>query len=916
MSFVRRILLSVALMLIGVGHAAGDESGNGFVFWPGADYDPAIPTFEQVLGHAPGERITWTADVIRYFEALAAAAPGRIVVKDYATTWEGRRLIYAAISSPANIARLAELSEGMKRLADPRQTDRAAADALIAELPGTTWLAYGVHGNEISSTDAAMLTAYHLLASRGDERIAKILEGSVVFIDPMQNPDGRDRFIHHFEMAEGLKPDSSRLSAEHNEQWPGGRTNHYLFDLNRDWFALTQPETRGRIKILQEWFPLAFVDAHEMGSDATYYFAPEAIPYNPHLASAQKASLELFGRSNAGWFDKFGIDYFTREVYDAFYPGYGASWPSYYGSIAMTYEQASARGLIVRRYDGREFHYRETVRNHFVTSLSTAEVVADNRAKFLGDFYDYRVSAIEEGRSDSIRAYIFPAQRDQDGADKIAGLLVQQGVDVLEARDEFRACGETYAAGSYVVRTDQPAKRLVRTLLDHDVPMETDFVAEQERLRAKKLPDEIYDVTAWSLPLMFNVEMDACGRSVTGNFAARGPETVRPGAADGSDARVAYLVPWGGVSAIRLLSQTLLAGIDVKSSDKPFTHKKRVYPAGTLIFKVKGNPHDLGETLAGLARTTGADVIGVDDSWITKGPNFGSNKVVTVTAPRVAIAWDRPTNPLSAGNTRFVIERQFGYPVTAIRTHQLRDSTLSRFDVIILPSQAPAFFGISYAEVLGEKGAENLKNWVTAGGTLIALDGALNFLADPDMNFTAIRRENAFRDEDEDKAKKNGKPRSSKNGAANGKSKTVPGTRIEDEEAYQKAVMADEEQPDAVAGVLARAFVDEDHWLGAGVARTLNVLVRGADVYQPLRHDKGINVVRFAARDQLLASGYMWRENREQLAFKPFIMTQPMGRGFVIGFTQDPTVRAYLDGLNVIFANAIFRAPAHARPVR
>ena len=267
----------------------------------------------------------------------------------------------------------------MQRLADPRATTRAEAEAIIADQPAITWLSYGVHGNEISSTDASMLTAYHLLASRGDERVANIMRDTVVVIDPMQNPDGRDRFLQHFNMSEGLIPDDDRISAEHDEPWPGGRTNHYLFDLNRDWFIMTQPETRGRIELVQEWYPVAYVDAHEMGSDGTYYFAPEAIPYNPHLAADQRSSLELFGRTNARWFDTFGIDYFTREVYDAFYPGYGASWPSYFGSVAMTYEQASSRGLVFRQYDGNRLTYPYTVRNHFVTSLGTAETVQMNR---------------------------------------------------------------------------------------------------------------------------------------------------------------------------------------------------------------------------------------------------------------------------------------------------------------------------------------------------------------------------------------------------------------------------------------------------------------------------------------------------------------------------------------------------------
>jgi len=870
-----------------------------FEYWPGADYDPAVPTVEAVVGHAPGERVTWARDVRRYFEALRAAAPDRLVLVDYARSWEGRGLFYAVLSSPGNIARLDEVKDGMQQLADPRRIQPADAEGLIQTQPAVTWLAYGVHGNEISSSDAAMLTAYHLLAARGDARVPDILEKTVVVLDPMQNPDGRDRFIHGFEIAEGLVPDSDRLAAEHDEPWPGGRTNHYLFDLNRDWFVQTQPETRGHARALLEWRPVAFVDAHEMGSDSTYYFAPEAVPYNPHLARDQRESLTLFGRTNARWFDHFGIDYFTREVYDAFYPGYGASWPSYFGSVAMTYEQASARGLVVRQYDGNELHYRQTVRNHLVTSLGTAETVAANREKLLRDFYRYQVSAIDEGAREG--SYVLPTQDDQPAVLKLASLLAQQGVDLGRARDAFSACGASYPAGSVVINLDQPRKRFLRTLLDPQVPMEKDFLAEQERRRAKNLPDEIYDVTAWSLPLMFNVRMEHCGSRIDAPLDA---VTAEPAVPARSAASVAYLVPWGTRPAVRLLSGALRVGLSVKSSDREFVHDGHRYPAGTLILDVADNPADLAETLGRLAHETGARPIPVDDSWVTEGPSFGSGRVVRFNAPRVAIAWDEPTASYVAGNTRFVIERQFDYPVTAIRTDRLRSADLSRYQVLILPStRGPG----GYAAVLGEPGIANLKTWVDRGGVLIGIENAMRFLADPSVDLLATRRENAVVEGEQAE-----KPAKTEEGKA---PKTVDGRYLSAED-YTGAITPRDDTPDAVAGVLVRAEVDPDHWLSAGVAPRLNVLVSGSDIYTPLRLDAGVNVARFADASELVAGGYLWEENRRQLAYKPFAVAQPRGSGFVVGFTQDPNVRAYLDGLNVLFMNAIFRGSAHARPVR
>ncbi|MEO0437804.1 MAG: M14 family metallopeptidase [Pseudomonadota bacterium] len=874
-------------------------SGDSSVQWLEDRYDPSVPTVESVLGYPIGKRITWSADVRRYFDALAEAAPDRLRVFDYGQSWEGRQLFYVAVSAPDNIARIDENKQAMRALRDPRVTSPAQAEKLISEIAPTTWLAYSVHGNEVSSTDAAMMTAYHLLASREDKRVSGIMRDTVVVLVPIQNPDGRDRFIHRFETALGLEASSDRLSAEHNEPWPSGRTNHYLFDLNRDWFIRTQPETSTHADAVLDWLPVAFVDLHEMGSDSTYYFAPEAVPYNPNLAADQRASLELFGRTNARWFDKFGLDYFTREVYDAFYPGYGASWPSYFGSVAMTYEQASARGLLVRRYDGSEVPFEATVRNHFLTSMGTAETVATNHEKLLQDFYAYQRTAIEEGKSDEVKTYLVPAQVDQHGVDRLGALLAAQGVELSRATNAFNACGRSFDAGSLIIPLAQPAKRLLRTLMDRETPMDPNFVAEQERLHAKNLPDEMYDVTAWSLPLLMNLESVACDQqvSVVGQAIAAGemPIPLMP-----NEARVSYLVSWGELSAIQFLSHALREGLSVKSADKAFTLGGERYSAGTLILDVADNSPSIHSTVQELTKRSNARVIAVDDSWVTEGPSLGSENVVRHNPPRIAMAWDEPTSSYSAGNFRYVVERKFAYPVTAIRTSQLAGADLSRFQVVVLPDSYQG-----YADTMSDGAITELREWVERGGVLITLARATRLLADPDNEFLASRREYriAALDGDEDSE-------SDKHDEAR-----VQGTEL-DKESLSKALAPIDSDPASLGGAQLRVSVDPDHWLTAGVASQLTVLARTADVYTPLRLNDGVNAALFAGADDIVASGHIWDSNRRQMAYKPFVMTSSLGRGQLVAFTQDPTVRAYQDGLNVIVANAIFRASAHARPTR
>ena len=351
---------------------------------PGVQYDPGVPTLKAVIGHAPGEAITTPEQIGRYLDALTKAAPDRTRLVEYAKTWEGRPLHYFVIGSRERMARLDEIKRGLQTLA----SGAPDADRLVNELPAVVWLIHGVHGNEISSSDAALAEAYHLLAARGNPDVDITLRDALVIIDPMQNPDGRNRFITNNLLGRAIEPDPNPQSAEHDEPWPGGRSNHYLFDMNRDYFAMTQPETQGRARVMLEWYPQVNVDLHEMGGNSSYYFAPPANPLNPFITEAQKKSFELFGRANAAEFDKRGFSYFVRETYDSFYPGYGESWPIFHGSIGMTYEQASPRGLAFRREDGALLTYKDAVTHHFTAAITTAATAAKNRQQLLRDFLD------------------------------------------------------------------------------------------------------------------------------------------------------------------------------------------------------------------------------------------------------------------------------------------------------------------------------------------------------------------------------------------------------------------------------------------------------------------------------------------------------------------------------------------------
>ncbi|QHJ09898.1 hypothetical protein FX988_00106 [Paraglaciecola mesophila] len=866
--------------------------------WPQLIYKATIPDMQSVLGYSVGQRITSHPDMLRYFEALQKSAPRNIQIFEYGQTWEGRKLIYAAIGSEQNIANLTQFSQDMQALSDPRVTDKRKAKGLIDSLPSSVWLEYSVHGNEISSTDAAMMTAYHLLAGEGEVTVDNIMQNSIVFIDPLQNPDGRSRFIANYYSTVGMNHSSDRLSAEHNEPWPRGRANHYLFDMNRDWLAITQPETKGRIASLKKYHPLVVIDLHEMGGDESYYFAPSAQPVNPHMTQAQIDNINLVGRNNAKHFDANGFDYFTREIFDAFYPGYGDSWPTFYGAAASTYEVASSRGQIFRRLDGSELSYEDTVLRHFVASISTAEAVANNRTKLLNDYYQYQIDAIEAGRSDKKeRVFILPNKRDRAGHFKLAKLMTEHGVDVYQTTEKVKMCGETYAPGSYYIDTAQPRGRFVKTTFTQQVDMSKAFIKEQERRRERKLGDQIYDVTGWSLPLMYNLAVNTCGKSVSGDHRLVKMTDTLEGHVTNANATVAYIVPWGDMAAGRFLTAALQQNITLKTADRAFTIDDNTrYPAGSLIIEVAANNADIAATVQEIATQSGALVDGVNTSWVTEGPSFGSNDTYLMSAPKIAMAWDDPTSSLSAGNTRYVIEQQFGYPVTAIRTSTLVNADLRHYQVLILPSGR-------YQNGLGKAGADNIKRWVEAGGVLITLGSATAFAADADIGLLDVKRELAINEQNS-------------NENPDTESSTVAGKAYASRDDLIKHSENSEESPDFVAGVLANVEVDQEHWLTAGVAPDVVGLVYGDDIFAPIRLASGKNLAWFKGEEDVLASGYLWKENKKQLAYKPFLIHQPTGNGMVIAFTQEPTTRAYLDGLNVMLMNAMFSAPAHAYVVK
>lgn len=615
---MRPTILGAVVLFISL-DSAGDEGPL-----PGTHYDPAIPTLHDVVGHDFGEEITPPHEIEDYLEALADAASDRARWIPYGESWEGRTLGMLVVGSADRISSLDEVRMRLQRLA--RAGDDA--EALLDDLPVVIAFLHSVHGAEISPADAALAEAYHLLAARNDPSVDAIRDEALVLIDPLQNPDGRARIVQSNLQARGDPPDPTPISAEHDEPWPGGRSNHYLFDMNRDWFAQTQRETRAKVATILEWMPHVVVDLHEMaGSDVTYFFPPPAPTDNPYVSAGQEEVWELLGAAMAARFEERGFPYFTRELYGASpNPGSGSSWPLNHGIVGMLFESATPLSLVHRRQDGTLLRYRDTMMHHFTAAMTTAETAARNRETILRHFLEYRRRAIEAGQSE---AYLIPAESDRGRAARFARTLEQNGVEVVRTETSVEGHG-----GGYVVSLAQPAGQVARNLLD--------------------------PTTRWSLPLLYDLEViPVDASSMPADDDASSP-TVLPTTARG------YLLPWNA-SATATVVEALADGMRARFGEE------------TAVFRVSDHGDDLRERLAALADRHGAIVR-------TEGISPGSNRVRPLREPRILMAWDFPVENYSAGWARFVLEQRYRQRVTVVRVRTFPRVDFNDYDVIVLPS--------------------------------------------------------------------------------------------------------------------------------------------------------------------------------------------------------------------------------------
>ena len=843
-------------------------------------FDPAIPPPRSVLGYELGEKFSSHASIERYILALRDAAKNRVKIYPYGNTYEGRTLYLVVFSSAENLSRLDEIKSNIHKLSDPRTLPENDAEAIIKASPAIAWLSYGVHGNEASASEAALNVMYQL-AARTDPEIDSILQRLVVVIDPLLNPDGHERYVNYEVTHSGSQPIEDKNAVENNEDSPSGRTNHYYFDLNRDWAWLTQRESQARIKAYQEWKPQVHVDFHEMGYNSSYFFFPAFKPINKNFPPSTVEWGELYGKANAAAFDRRGWSYWSGESFDLFYPGYGDSWPSLNGAIGMTYEQAGGGvGVSIRRTDETLLTLKDRLEHHSTTSMATLTATAEHREKRLRDFYRFFTSALEEGRNGPVRAYVVDPTHDAVRTAKMVSLLRRQGVEVKQSGASFTVknahtyftratTSREFPSGSFVISLDQPAKRLIVTLMEQEPALSDTF---------------FYDISTWALPVAYGVPTYWTESPLDVPLTAIDEPAPPAGSIGEKKAVYAYLLRSESNESMRALAWLLQNDIKVNAAMRGFSIDGSRYPRGTIIIPVGSNGPDLHERMTKLAGRFHVAIEEARSGLTESGINLGSDRAVRLKKPRIIVAANSPVSAEAFGAIWSMFDVQYGIDFVPMKLAQIRNADLHDYTTMIFPDDNSN--GAGYRSQLDSNAVQKIRSWIAGGGTFIGIEGGAAFASSSVGKIATTRI----------KEKNPGK-------------KDTTGGKLSEEELEKRMTVEEKgrkQRLESIPGTILRVRIDPSHPLGFGYDTSLAVLKTSETMFE--LSDKGYNVGIYTKSPRL--SGYISTENQKKLEETPYLVHEQFGSGNIILFADDPNFRLFWEGLNKLFLNSVLLMPS------
>lgn len=814
----------------------------------------------EFLPHDLGETFTPHHMLVSYYRQVAEASPG-VKLEQYGVTNEARPLLLAFVSSPENIAKLEAIRENNLRNAGllPGDTDPVLNDIAIV------WLSYSVHGNEAGGSEASMGVLYDLV--KNDARISSWLKNTVVVLDPSLNPDGYNRYSNWYRQNATLGLDPNPSVREHNEPWPGGRVNHYLFDLNRDWAWQTQVESRQRMVMYKQWMPHIHADLHEQGHTNPYYFAPAAAPYHEYITDWQGNFQTEIGKNHARYFDREGWLYFTRERFDLLYPSYGDTWPTFNGAIGMTYEQAGhgRSGRAIDLPTGDTLTLADRVAHHRTTSLSTIEIASKESDRLAQNFRDYFKQATTKPQGKYV-TYVVSAETPRGKMHTLLQLLDRNGIEYGYAVEGFSGNMYNYRTGKnesaginvgdLVVSAFQPRSVLTQVLFDPEAAVEDSVT---------------YDITGWSVPLAYGLDAYASVKRI-------GIKTERGTAADYEaftdpfekldlSAAYAYVVPWEDLRSASFLGDLVSSGVNARTATGKFRFGEQTFGPGSIVINKGDNrkTKDFTGTVRRLVNKHKVDVKVLNTGFSTSGGDLGSSVYTLQRAPRIAVLAGENVNPNQFGQVWYYFEQDLKYPVSVFDADDIGDIAAGDYDIVIMPSGRYNLGGA----------ADELKSWIRSGGKLIAIESANRSLSGMD-GFDLKRKDS---DEEEEAE-----------GAAD--------PRLLPHAGSERRFIAGF-NPGAIFGV----EMDATYPLSFGIGDYYHSLKTGSATYDYLKNGTNAGRIRTAP----FISGFVGSKAKEEIEETLVFGVQNMGRGQVIYLVDNPLYRGFWEQGKLLFANAIFQ---------
>ncbi len=807
----------------------------------------SIPSPQQFLGYELGEHFTPGYKIVNYFNAVAQAAPSMVKVQKYGETNERRDMIVAFISSPQNIQNLENIRQNNLRLADI-QKDGTAADV---NAPAIVWLSYNVHGNEPSSSEAAMKVLY-ALTDPNNEQAKQWLQNVVVVIDPCQNPDGRDRYVNWYNNATGNHYNVDPQSREHDEPWPYGRTNHYNFDLNRDWAWQTQKESQQKLKLYNAWLPQVHVDLHEQGYNEPYYFAPAAQPYHEVVTQWQRDFQIQIGKNNAKYFDQNGWLYFTKQIFDLFYPSYGDTYPTYNGAIGMTYEQGGiSAGLGIKTSSGDTLTLADRLLHHYTSSISTIEVTANNAHQLVSEFKKYFDNNIN-GVGLENTTYVLTSP-DQNKIEAVKKLLDGNGINYgVSSTENFSGYNyfdnktEAFKNEGFqiAVNTLQPKGRMVKVLFEQ---------------QSKLVDSATYDITAWSIPYSYGLSCWAVKDKLS-----MGPypsvQAVTP-----VQSNYGVLIPYTSLNAADVLANLLAQKIHVRFSADPFTYNGKAFGRGTLIVLKGNNNSDWINIVNTVCNKYNVQAYVVQTGFMDAGSDFGSDDVHFIKAPKVALLTGNNVSHTAAGEVWCFFDNELNYPVTQLNTEDLSDINLHDYTVLIMPDG-------SYDALNDKDVASKIDEFVQSGGKLIATEDGAAKLASFDWSGLKLIKDTAQSSDSIIQKKYGGSER--------------------------------ESLTSFIPGAIFKMQLDNTHPIAYGYPDFYYTLKQDARVYATIKGGWNVGILPSNA----YTAGFVGSKLKPQLKRGVLIGEKQYGKGDIIIFNDDVLFRLFWQNGKMLFANAVFIA--------